>query len=151
MASDQLMLVDAQPQTIVVDQQQIAYQSSSPQQQFIVQEANVEQRQLYYMQDSNMQENNHSEATACETPIVLNHHLQTGHLRGPMLAQKVAAQHLGQQGRSSPGIVQVRQQLQVRLCAFLFVEKCCLCCVVLFMVFLFFLLAMFTCHHDNQT
>lgn len=107
------MLVDGQPQTIVVDQQQIAYQPAATQQQFIVQEANVEQQQnnqVYYMQQDTMQDNSsHNEPAACETPIVLNHHIQQGQLRGQIVAQKVA-QHAS---RPSPGIVQVRQQLQV--------------------------------------
>lgn len=112
------MLVDGQPQTIVVDPQSIAYQQATTQQQFIVQEANVEQQpqnnQVYYMQD-NMQENSsHSEAT-CETPIVLNNHIQHGQLRGHIVAQKIATQHVPQQGRPTSGITQVRHQLQVDL------------------------------------
>lgn len=125
MAGEQLMLVDGQPQTIVVDQQQItAYQQASPQQQFIVQETNAEPQQqqqqqqlqnsqVFFMSDSNIQEN--SEA-ACHTPIVLNHHMQPGQqLRGQIVGQKVVtAQHLTQQqARASPG---VRQLLQVRVC-----------------------------------
>lgn len=123
MAGEQLMLVDGQPQTIVVDQQQIAYQQTSPQQQFIVQEANAEQQQhqnsqVYFMQDSMQENSNHSE-TACDPPIVLNHHMQ----RGQVIGQKIAAQHLvqqqqQQQPRPSPGIAQVRQQLQVRMSKF---------------------------------
>lgn len=113
MAGEQLMLVDGQPQTIVVDQQPVAYQqTSSPQQQFIVQETNVEQlqnSQVYYTQD-NMQEN--SETATCDGPIVLNNHLQSGQLRGQIIAQKVATQHLVQQQTRS-GIAQPRQQLQV--------------------------------------
>lgn len=118
MTGEQLMVVDGQPQTIVVDQQQIAYQQGSPQQHFIIQEADVEQhqnRQVYYMQEGMQETGGHTE-TITETPIVLNHHLQHGQLRNQVVTQKTSAQpHMGQQqGRPSTGVAQVRQQLQVR-------------------------------------
>lgn len=139
MAGEQLMLVDGQPQTIVVDQQQItAYQQANPQQQFIVQETNAEPQQqqqqqqqlqnsqVFFMSDSNTQENGEA---ACDTPIVLNHHMQPGQLRAQIVGNKVvAAQHLAQQqARASQG---VRQLLQVRVSDVYFCVKRRLCFVL---------------------
>lgn len=119
MAGEQLMVVDGQPQTIVVDQQQVAYQQTTTGQHVIIQETNVEQhqnREVYYMQEGMQESAGHSEAVT-ETPLVLNHHIQHGQLRNQSLPTKSATQPiLGQQGRSSTGITQVRQQLQVDLC-----------------------------------
>lgn len=127
MTGEQLMVVDSQPQTIVVDQQQIAYQQGSPQQHFIIQETDVDQqqtRQVYYMQESMQETGGHTETTT-ETPIVLNHQMQHGQLRNQIVSQKITVQpQMGQQqGRPSTGVAQVRQQLQVYFLIYLVRSK----------------------------
>lgn len=87
-AGEQLMLVDGQPQAIVVEQQ-VAYQVSAEQ-----------AGRVFYMQEE-MQDGGRKEGV--DAPIVLNHHMQ-----------KVGAQAVGRpQGRLLGAIQQIRQSLQV--------------------------------------
>lgn len=104
------MVVDGQPGTIAVDQQQITYQ----QQQYVVQEASIDPQQtrpVYYTQEEIRETVNHPEVINKE-PIVLNHHLQQSPLRGQVVTQKTTVVQTSLEHQAI-GVQQVRQQLQV--------------------------------------
>lgn len=93
------MVVDSQPQTVVVDQQQVTYQPSpQQQQQFVLQDGSVEfkqpeSHQVYYMEE--MQDSScHGEVLVeqpVRQPIVLNHQIQQTQVRNQVVTQKSPA------------------------------------------------------------
>ncbi|KAI4464984.1 sentrin-specific protease [Holotrichia oblita] len=76
-SSDQLMVVDAQPQQLIVDQSQVTFQN----QQYILQESNIDiregqaQQRIYYMDDTSSQQVESVQPEQVPQTIVLNHQL----------------------------------------------------------------------------
>lgn len=79
------MVVDAQPQQLIVDQSQVTFQN----QQYILQDSNIEfreeqnQQRIYYMDETSSQVEN-MQAEQIPQTIVLNHQLPAAQVLGPI-------------------------------------------------------------------
>ncbi|KRT82114.1 hypothetical protein AMK59_4429 [Oryctes borbonicus] len=83
-SSDQLMVVDAQPQQLIVDQSQVTFQN----QQYILQDSNVDcreeqtQQRIYYMDETSSQPVEPAQTDQVPQTIVLNHQLPGAQVLG---------------------------------------------------------------------
>ncbi|GJQ67547.1 hypothetical protein Trydic_g8358 [Trypoxylus dichotomus] len=85
-SSDQLMVVDAQPQQLIVDQSQVTFQN----QQYILQDTNVDcreeqaQQRIFYMDETSSQHVESVQTDQVPQTIVLNHQLPGAQVLGSL-------------------------------------------------------------------